>query len=174
MTERDVMQNLAETTAEMSEKMSIEQMRLFQVYVTKTLEAKEAEEAFRAAADLEGRSDQRVAERIRGIRAVLEDKRVRLSGTESVLLAGQVKALEGEDYTDTKRINILLTMYDRKPSNTTKIVDTLEKKQLMEIQSDGLHAHKTFRLTSLGEAQAEGLMSRLEREDCGDRLAVVD
>lgn len=154
--------------------MSVEQMRLFQAYVTKTLEAKEAEEAFRAAADLEGSRDDLNKELLQDIRGILDDPGYRLSGTESVLLAGYIKLLEGEDFTDTKRINILLHYHGRKPSNTTKIVDTLEKKRLMEIHSDGMHAHKTYRLTSAGEQNARDLMSGLVRSGAGDRLSVVD
>lgn len=158
----------------MSEKMSVEQMRLFQAYVTKTVELKEAEEAFRAAAELEGSLDDLNKETLQEIRAVLDDRNYRLSGTECVLLAGYIKQLEGEEFTDTKRINILLHYHERKPSNTTKIVDTLEKKRLMEIQSDGLHAHKTYRLTHSGEAQAKSLMEQLSEASSNDRLSVVE
>ena len=90
------------------------------------------------------------------------------------MLACMAKALEGEEYVDTKRLNILLHSYGRKPSNTTKIVDTLEKKFSMEIKSDGLHAHKLFRLTHRGEERAKDLLAQLDSAGGNDRLAVVD
>lgn len=169
-----IMQKLAKSTAEMSDQMSVEQMRLFQAYVTKTLEAKEAEEAFFSAANLEEDSDVETSVVLREIRHVLEDQKYRLSGSESVLLASMTKLLEGEEYADTKRINIMLASYARKPSNTTKIVDILEKKSLMEIRSGGLHAHKTFRLTREGEAQAKTILAQLGESTGRDRLAIVD
>ena len=75
---------------------------------------------------------------------------------------------------DTKRLNILLHSYGRKPANTTKIVDALEKKAWMEIRSDGLHSHKLYRLTRAGEDRARNLIEQLVHSDSGDRLAIVD
>ena len=66
---------------------------------------------------------------------------------------------------DTKRINILLDSFGRKPSNTTKIIDTLEKKALLEIRSDGLHSHKTFCLTHKGEVHGEGSVGSAQSVD---------
>lgn len=168
------MQKLARSVAEMSDQMSIEQMRLYKEFVEKSLEARVAEEAFFAAADDEASSDSRVADTLRDIRRILEDQTYRLSGSESVLLASMSKLLEEDEYLDTKRLNILLHSYDRKPSNTTKIVDTLDKKSLMEIRSDGLHSHKTFRLSRQGEEHTRDLLAQLNRSTSGDRLAVVD
>jgi|TARA_B110000908_G_scaffold168059_1_gene222196 hypothetical protein len=168
------MQKLAKSVAEMSDQMSIEQQRLYTEYVTKSLEAREAEEAFFAAAEIETTSDSKVADTLRDIRGILQDQKYRLSGSEAVLLASMSKLLEGDEYLDTKRLNILLHSFDRKPSNTTKIVDTLDKKSLMETRSDGLHSHKTFRLSRRGEDQVSDLLAQLNRSTGSDRLAVVD
>ena len=168
------MRNLAQSALEMSEKMSIEQMRLYQAYITKTVEAKEAEEAFLAAADQEGASDSRTSESLREVRAVLSDLSFRLSGSECVLLASFNKQLEGEETLDTKRLNIFLDSFERKPSNTTKIVDILSKKNLLKIESDGLHSHKTFNLTRKGEDQVGDLLIQLKNAAGRDRLAIVE
>ena len=168
------MQKLADSVARMGDQMSIEQMRLYQQYVTKSLEAREAQEAFMMAVDEEAGGDLQTSECLQGIRRVLGDLKYRLSGSESVLLACLAKALEGEDCVDTKRLNIVLHSYGRKPANTTKIVDALEKKSLMQIRSDGLHAHKLFRLTRAGEDRARDLLSELQSAGGMDRLAVVD
>lgn len=172
MSETNLMQKLADAVAEMSDQMSVEQMRLYEAYISKTREAKEAQAAFYAAADLETDSDARSVQSINEIRGILGDPKHRLSGSECVLLAANIKLLEGEDYTDTKRLNILLSQHDRKPANTTKIVDTLEKKSLLEIHSDGMHSHKTFVLTNKGQQQAIDLLAILKGP--GERLAVVD
>jgi len=174
MSEPHIMQKLAGSVAKMSDQMSIEQMRLYQQYVTKSLEAREAQEAFMMAVDEEAGGDLLTSEMLQEIRRILEDLKYRLSGSESVSLACLCKALEGEDYLDTKRLNILLHSYGRKPANTTKIVDVLEKKSLMEIRSDGLHAHKLFRLTRAGEERARQLLAQLDSAGGLDRLAVVD
>ena len=78
--------------------MSIEQMRLYQAYVTKSLEAKEAQEAFFAAADLESNVDSSVSDALRDVRETLGEPKYRLSGSECVLLASLSKLLEGEEY----------------------------------------------------------------------------
>ena len=174
MSEHHLMQKLADSVAKMSDQMSIEQMRLYQEYVTKSLEAREAQDAFMMAVEEEAGGDLVTSACLQGIRRVLEDLKYRLSGSESVMLACMAKALEGEEYVDTKRLNILLHSYGRKPSNTTKIVDTLEKKLSMEIKSDGLHAHKLFRLTRRGEERAKDLLAQLDSAESKDRLAVVD
>jgi DNA-binding MarR family transcriptional regulator len=171
------MQKLADSVARMSEQMSVEQMRLYQQYVTKSLEAREAQEAFMMAVEEEAGGDMATTQCLQGIRRVLEDLTCRLSGSESVMLACLARVMEGEDYIDTKRLNTLLHSYGRKPANTTKIIDTLEKKAWLEIRSEGLHAHKLFRLTRKGEDQARELLARLDCADCADgrgRLALVE
>lgn len=173
VSESNLMQKLAVATDEMSDEMSVEQMRLFQAYVTKALEAKEAKEAFRAAANLESDADLQTSETLREIRITLEDQNIRLSGSESVLLASYHKLLEGDEHLDTKRINIFLHSFDRKPSNSTKIVDILSRKNLIESRSDGPHAHKTFSLTRAGEDQVRGLLVQLQGSAGTERLAVV-
>ncbi len=158
----------------MHEQMSIEQMRLYQAFVTKSLEAREAEEALCAAMGQEEGGDTDTSEALCDIRQVLVDEKFRLSGSECVLLACLSKQLEGEDFTDTKRINILLHSFNRKPSNTTKVVDGMEKKGLLEIRSDGLHAHKMYCLTNRGQRHVTSLLERLSGTSGNDRLAIVD
>ncbi|MFK7910066.1 MAG: hypothetical protein AB8F34_05630 [Akkermansiaceae bacterium] len=154
--------------------MSVEQMRLYQAYVTKSLEAREAEQALQIAMEQDEGGDAHTSEALGSVRRVLADQKFRLSGNECVLLACLSKRLEGEDFTDTKRINILLHSFSRKPSNTTKVVDSLEKKEFLEIRSDGLHAHKMYCLTDRGQHHVWALLERLTGESGSDRLAVVD
>ena len=163
---------LTNALEQMHQEMSVEQMRLYQAYVTKSLEAREAEEALRVAMGENEGGDVMTSEALGDIRRILVDQRFRLAGSECVLLACLSKRLEGEDFTDTKRINILLHSFDRKPSNTTKVVDSLEKKGFLEIRSDGMHAHKMYCLTNMGQNHVQALLERLGGE--GDRLAVVD
>ena len=174
MSEANIMQKLADSVSKMSDQMSIEQMRLYQNYVTKSLEAREAEEAFMIAVDQEAGGDLQTSQYLQDIRQVLADLTYRLSGSESVLLACLTKALEGEEHLDTKRLNILLHSYERKPANATKIVDALEKKAWLQIRSDGLHAHKLFRLTRAGEDRARELLAQVGHVGGSERLAIVD
>ena len=169
----DFMQNLANVTAQMSSDMSIEQMRLLQDLVTKSLELKEAQAAFDAAIELEGAGDSRVSASLKEVREFLEEEGLRLSGSESVLLACYGKRLEGEDWMDTKRLNILLGSFGRKPSNTTKIVEILAKKGLVEVDSEALHAHKTYQLTGSGVREVTSLVEELRGSGGRDRLTMV-
>lgn len=171
MSDRQITKKITESLANLHEEMSVDQMRLYQIYVTKTLEAREAEEALFSAIGEEDNGDQDIADNLRDIRGVLGDQGYRLSGNECVLLACLSKELESEDYTDTKRINIFLQSYDRKPSNTTKIADGLEKKQCIEMSSDGLHSHKMYRLTKRGQAMAWSLLERFT--SAGGKLSVM-
>ena len=95
MSEANIMQKLADSVSKMSDQMSIEQMRLYQNYVTKSLEAREAEEAFMVAVDQEAGGDLQTSQYLQDIRQVLVDLTYRLSGSESVLLACLTKAREG-------------------------------------------------------------------------------
>lgn len=173
MSEHDVMQKLASAVAEMSDQMSAEQLRLYSEMVTRKFEAKVAEEAFMAAANLESAGDVRKSETLRAVRKTLEDGACRLSGSECVMLACYHKMLEGEDDLDTRRLNIFLHSYDRKPSNSTKIVELMARKGWMETRSEALHAHKTFALTPEGVAHAEELLARFKHADGGERLSLV-
>lgn len=173
MSEPDIMQKLAGVTLEMSEQMSAEQLRLYQELITKKYEMKLAEEAFMAAANLESNEDNRLSKELWTIRQVLEDKELRMSGADAVMLASYHKLLEGDKELDTKRLNLFLQSFGRKPANTTKIVDTLAKKRLMGTQSDGMHSHKTFSLTPSGQDQSQILLNGLSREDSDERLSVV-
>jgi len=171
MSDSQITKKLTESLANLHEEMSVEQMRLYQVFVTKSLEAREAEEALRIAIGEDEGEHEDIAANLRDIRVVLADQGCRLSGNECVLLACLSKELEGEDYTDTKRINIFLQSFDRKPSNTTKIADGLEKKSLIEVNSDGLHSHKMYRLTQRGQGNAWSLLERFTSS--GGKLSVM-
>jgi len=172
MSESQITRKLTESLAHMHEEMSVEQMRLYQAYVTKSLEMREAEEALRMALGDEEGEDESTYDSIREIREVLADQGYRLSGNECVLLACLNKELEGEDYTDTKRINIFLQSYERKPSNTTKIADGLEKKGLIEMNSEGLHSHKMYKLSKRGQRSAWALLDRFT--GVGGKLSVME
>ena len=154
-------QNLTDSLTNVHEELSVEQLELYQAFITKSLEYRKAEEALMSAMNKEDGGDQQTSETLRCIRKVLDDPCYRLSGSECVLLACLYKELEGEDHLETKRINIYLHSYDRKPANTTKIVDQLEKKELIQINSDGLHSHKSYRLTKDGHTSAWSLIERL-------------
>lgn len=157
------------------EELSVKQLELYQEFITQTLAFRKAEEAFLSSIDKEDGGDDNTSETLRSIRKVLDEPEYRLSGSESVLLACMYKDLEGEEHLETKRINIFLHSYDRKPANTTKIVDNLEKKDLIEIHSDGLHAHKTYKLSSLGKGNAWSLIERLSSSGGKkERLSVLD
>jgi len=154
-------QNLTDSLTNVHEELSVEQLELYQAFITKSLEFRKAEEALVSAMNKEDGGDQQTSETLRSIRKVLDDPNYRLSGSECVILACLYKELEGEEHLETKRINIYLHSYERKPANTTKIVDQLEKKELIQINSDGLHSHKSFRLTKNGQANAWSLIERL-------------
>ncbi|MDB4055776.1 hypothetical protein N9496_07305 [Akkermansiaceae bacterium] len=78
MSEANIMQKLADSVSKMSDQMSIEQMRLYQNYVTKSLEAREAEEAFMIAVDQEAGGDLQTSQYLQDIRQVLVDLTCRL------------------------------------------------------------------------------------------------
>ncbi|MGJ8655239.1 MAG: hypothetical protein ACSHX6_02225 [Akkermansiaceae bacterium] len=166
--------NLTHSLTSVHEELSVEQLQLYQEFITKSLEFRKAEEALLSAMDLDDGGDQKTSDTLRTIRKVLDDPTYRLSGSECVLLACLYKELEDEEHVETKRINIYLHSYDRKPANTTKIVDNLEKKDLIKINSDGLHSHKMYRLTKEGQNSAWTLIDRLNQSGGNERLAVMD
>lgn len=172
MSDSQMIQKLTQSVANLHEELTVEQMRLYQEFVTKSIEAREAQEALLSAMEDHDSSDQNIADQLRDIRKVFSDQDYRLSGNECVLLACLSKELEGEDYIDTKRLNIFLHSFDRKPSNTTKIVDGLEKKKLIEINSDGLHSHKMYRLTQRGQGSAWSLLERFSQP--AGKLSVME
>jgi len=174
MSEHDIMHKLAQMTHEVSNKMSVEQLRLYQELITKKYEMKVAEDAFMAALDLEEVEEMKTGEILNAIRKVLEDQVVRLSGTEAVILACYHKHLEGDKDLDTKRLNLFLQSFGRKPANTTKIIDTLDKKRLVEKLSHAAHSHKTFSLTPSGQDRGQELLLSVGDERGHECLAVVD
>lgn len=153
--------NFTDSLKNAHEELNVEQLELYQAFITKSLEFRKAEEALVSAMNKEDGGDQNTSEKLRSIRSVIDDPSYRLSGSECVLLACLYKELEGEEHLETKRINIWLHSYERKPANTTKIVDQLEKKELIQINSDGLHSHKSYRLTKDGHTNAWSLLERL-------------
>jgi len=165
--------NLTHSLTNVHEELSVEQLELYQEFITKSLEFRKAEEALMSAMDQEDGGDQKTSETLRTIRRLLDDPSYRLSGSECVIIACLYKELEGEEHVETKRLNIFLHSYDRKPANTTKIVDNLEKKDLIKINSDGLHSHKMYRLTKDGQNNAWSLLDRLTEEGGKERLSVM-
>ncbi len=166
--------NLTHSLTNVHEELSVEQLELYQKFITKSLEFRKAEEALLSAMDLEDGGDQKTSDTLRTIRRSLDNPSHRLSGSECVILACFYKELEGEEYVETKRINIYLHSYNRKPANTTKIVDNLEKKNLIKIKSDGLHSHKMYSLTKEGQNNAWNLIERLSDSSGNDKLAVME
>ena len=79
---------------------------------------------------------------------------------------------EGNEMLESKRINIFLDSFGRKPANSTSIVDKLGAKGAVTIEADGLHAHKKFRLTGAGQEEAMEIVGRLRR-GTGGKFAVV-
>lgn len=166
-------QNLVGEALKISEGMSIEQIRLYADFLAKEVEMREARMAFETAIESEVSVESRAVASLKEVRGYLGDEALRMSGSEGVLLACYSKQLEGEEWMDTKRLNILLGSFDRKPSNTTKIVEILAKKEWIEVDSEGLHAHKTYRLTRGGEREVRDLLDELRDGDGRERLAVV-
>lgn len=173
MSDTHNIRNLTHSLTNAHEDLSVEQLELYQAFITKSLEFRKAEEALNSALDKEDGGDQKTSETLRAIRKFLDDPSYRLSGSDCVLLACLYKELEGEEHVETKRINIYLHSYDRKPANTTKIVDHLEKKDLIKINSEGLHSHKMYRLTKEGQACTWTLIDRLTEDGGRERLAVI-
>lgn len=174
MSDTHHIRKLTHSLTNMHEELSVKQLELYQEFITQSLAFRKAEEALMSAIDQEDGGDESTSETLRSIRGVLDDPGFRLSGSECVLLACMYKELEGEEHLETKRINIFLHSYERKPANTTKIVDNLEKKDLIEIHSDGLHAHKTYKLSSQGKGDAWSLIEKLSQSNKKERLSVLD
>lgn len=130
----------------------------------------------RAIEDAEERSseaeEKQAAQVFRELRGYLEDGEVELSGPECVLLGSYYLHEEGNEMLESKRLNIFLDSYGRKPSNSTSIVDKLGARGAVSIDADGLHSHKKFRLTGQGREEALELVGRLRRGG-GGKFAVV-
>ena len=173
MSETHNIRNLTHSLTNVHEDLSVEQLQLYQEFITKSLEFRKAQDALLSAMDGEDGGDQKTSDTLKVIRRILDNPSYHLSGSECVLLACLYKELEGEEHVETKRINIYLHSYDRKPANTTKIVDHLEKKHLIKINSDGLHSHKMYRLTKEGQNSAWSLIDRLSEDGGNDRFAVM-
>ena len=152
--------------------LSLEEVRHFQGVVAKIVEAKEQIAA--AAESADELRDEEAAGSLREIRGYLEDGDLALSGPEAVLLASFCKHQEGAEVLDTKGVNILLDSYDRKPSNTTSIVEKLGKRGLIAVEDSGLHAHKLYQLTGDGRRDAWDIVGRLRRGRGKKRFSVVD
>ncbi len=174
MSDLHISRNLPRSLTTLHEELSVEQLELYQAFITKSLEFKKAEEALLCAMQKEEGGDQQTTETLKSIRKVLDDSSYRLSGSDCVMLACLYKELEGETNLETKRINIYLHSYDRKPANTTKIVDLLERKNWIKINSDGLNSHKSYRLTNEGQTNAWSLIDRLCQNHSGEKLSVME
>ena len=152
-------------------KLNLEELKHFGGVIEKIMAAK------RAIADAEERSteagEREAAQVFRELRQYFEDSSVELSGPECVILGSYYLHEEGHEMLESKRLNIFLDSYSRKPSNSTSIVDKLGARGAVEIEADGLHAHKKFRLTGAGREEALELVGRLRRLGRDGNFAVV-
>ena len=149
--------------------LSVVELKEFRGVIEKILVAKEAVEMAEERSSEVG--DRAVAKGFREIREYLEDPGVELSGPEAVLLGSYYMHEEGHESLDSKRLNIFLDSYDRKPANSTSIVEKLSVRGVVSVEDEGLHTHKKFRLTAKGREEAIELLGRLRRR--GGGLAVV-
>lgn len=151
-------------------KLNLEELKHFGGVIEKIIAAK------RAIADAEERSteagEKEAARAFRELRGYLEDEAIEMSGPEAVILASYYLHEEGNEMLESKRLNIFLDSFGRKPANSTSIVDKLGSRGLVSIEADGLHAHKKFRLTAEGREEALELVGRLRRGG-GGKLSVV-
>jgi len=173
MSDTQNIRSIPQSITSAHEELSVEQLELYQEFITKTLELRKAEEALLSAMNTEEGGDTQTSDTLKIIREILENTSYKLSGSECVILACLHKDLEGEEYVATKRINIYLHSYDRKPANTTKIVDNLEKKNFIQTNSDGLHSHKTYRLTKEGQKHTLALITRLTQDEQNDKITII-
>ena len=152
-------------------KLNLEELKHFGGVIEKIIAAK------RAIVDAEERSteagEREAAQIFRELRGYMEDSAVDLSGPESVILGSYYLHEEGNEMLESKRINIFLDSFGRKPANSTSIVDKLGARGAVAIEADGLHAHKKFRLTSEGREEALELVGRLRRLSRDGKFAVV-
>jgi hypothetical protein len=114
------------------------------------------------------------AQSLAEFRKILESPQLEMSGPEAVMAGSYYMHEEGHEWLDSKRLNIFLDSYGRKPANSTSIVDKLESRGLMEVDADGPHAHKKFRLTKKGSLEAVDLYGELRRRRRDGGLAVVN
>lgn len=137
--------------------------------VDKILVAKEAVELAEERSSELG--DRAVAKGLEELREFLRDGQVDLSGPEAVILASYSMHEEGQDWLDSKRLNIFLDSYHRKPANSTSIVEKLGARQVVNVEDGGPHTHKKFQLTPKGREEAVKLIATLRRG--GGGLSVV-
>lgn len=144
--------------------LDLESARTAREIVEKIIETKEAVEGGQEKLGI--RFDQRTSDELREVRRFLDNLDLELNGPECVLLGSFFKHRENVELLDTRSLNVTLDSYGRKPSNTTSTVENLEKKGLIEfVAGEDLHAHKTFRLTEMGEREVRDLMGRLSRKN---------
>lgn len=153
-------------------KLNLEELKHFGGVIEKIISAKEA------IVDAEERSseagERQAAQIFRELRRYLEAEAIDLSGPECVILGSYYLHEDGHDTLESKRLNIFLESYGRKPANSTSIVDKLAARGLVRVEADGLHAHKKFRLTGAGREEALELVTRLRKQSRQDSsLAVV-
>ena len=108
--------------------------------------------------------DREAALALKEIRAYLEDAEVKLSGPESVVLASYYLHEEGSEWLESKRLNILLDSYERKPANSTSIIDKLIGRGVMILEEGRPNAHKKFQLTPSGRQEAWDTVARVRAE----------
>jgi hypothetical protein len=152
--------------------LSLEELRHFQGVITKILTAKEA---VAEAEGLVGDSEDRAtAVALKETREYLGNPKVKFSGPESVILASYHLQEEGSEWLESKRLNILLDSYERKPSNSTSIIDKLIARGMMELEDGRPHSHKKFQLTDSGREESWEILARVRSElKGGGKLSVV-
>ena len=150
--------------------LSVVELKEFRGVIEKILAAKEAVELAEERSSEVG--DRAVAKGFKEIREYLEDTAVELSGPEAVILGAYYMHEEGHESLDARRLNIFLDSYERKPANTTSIVEKLGVRDVVYVEDGGPHTHKKFRLTAKGREEAVELLGRLRRRG-GGSLSVV-
>ena len=142
--------------------LSLDELEHFRGVIDAILAAKQ--EVAVAEGRISEGQDRATALALKEIRAYLEDGGVKLSGPESVVLASYYLHEEGAEWLESKRLNILLDSYDRKPANATSIIDKLVGRGVMILEEGRPHSHKKFQLTKAGRQEAWDTVARVRAE----------
>lgn len=151
--------------------LSLHELEHFRGVIDKILDAKQ--ELAEAEGRISDTQDRETAMALKEVRAYLEDASVKLSGPESVVLASYYLHEEGSEWLESKRVNILLDSYDRKPANATSIIDKLIGRGVMILEEGRPHAHKKFQLTKAGREEAWEVVARVRAEHKSGKFKVV-
>ena len=155
--------------------LSAEEIEALGPVMEKIVEAKrlvdEIDERLRGQAEED--QDRRAAEMLREVREVLGNAEVTLSGPESVILACYSLQEEGQELLESRRLNVFLESFERKPANSSNIVEKLAGRGVLAVQDEGPHSHKKFSLTAAGRQEAWDLLARLRKAHPQVSLSVV-